>query len=338
MSLRDQLKDLLPELLPDDPADAIKGTKLIKLVKFRLNHGYSDATLRYHFSIMCCDPTSPIAKVEHGQGYYLRSRLQSIHGARNLITLSQGQLLGFADQSEVDLALYRANKFRAVFSHYTEAESKFGFLFNPPEDFGDENPRNSLWRFPDAAVVDLEVGDDNAEDTGDGLHLGGELARLRQAAGASPFTITSVKMKLEATYETFQEDFFQCLSSTRWAHLGQYLIASQIADQQLVEELRKLGEAFGIRITSFGFPLSDLDKLPEASSIRRMKPIEREALLSTINIQTISPGRPSPVLDWSHIASAQRENLDFASLFTWIAHSLETSRAKPFSEFEKNGS
>ena len=97
MSLRDQLKDLLPELLPDDPAKAIKGTELIRLVKFRLKQDYSDATLRYHFSIMCCDPTSPIAKVEHGQGYYLRNRLQSIHGARNLITLSQGQLLGFSD-------------------------------------------------------------------------------------------------------------------------------------------------------------------------------------------------------------------------------------------------
>src|SRR5262245_7145857 len=64
MNLRDQLKEILPEILPANPAEAIKGTELIRLVKYRLRQEYSDATLRYHFSIMCCDPGCPIAKVE----------------------------------------------------------------------------------------------------------------------------------------------------------------------------------------------------------------------------------------------------------------------------------
>ena len=33
MSLRSQLEELLPELLPSDPAQAIKGTELIRLVR-----------------------------------------------------------------------------------------------------------------------------------------------------------------------------------------------------------------------------------------------------------------------------------------------------------------
>ena len=70
--LREKLTQLLPHILPEDPEEAIKGTELIDLCKNRGCTGYSDATLRYHFSIMCCDQTSPIAKVEHGQGYYLR--------------------------------------------------------------------------------------------------------------------------------------------------------------------------------------------------------------------------------------------------------------------------
>ena len=36
MSLRSQLEELLPELLPSDPAQAIKGTELIRLVRLRL--------------------------------------------------------------------------------------------------------------------------------------------------------------------------------------------------------------------------------------------------------------------------------------------------------------
>ena len=70
MSLRSQLEELLPELLPSDPAQAIKGTELIRLVRLRLGEEYSDASLRYHFSFMASEPDSEIAKVERGQGYY----------------------------------------------------------------------------------------------------------------------------------------------------------------------------------------------------------------------------------------------------------------------------
>ena len=52
MSLRKQLTDILPGLLPSNPADAIKGTELIRLVRLPLDGSYSDASLRYHFSIM----------------------------------------------------------------------------------------------------------------------------------------------------------------------------------------------------------------------------------------------------------------------------------------------
>ena len=74
MNLREQLRLLLHEILPHDPADSIKGTELIRLVRLRLGDGYSDATLRYHFSILSYDPTSPIAKVDQGQGYYQRQK------------------------------------------------------------------------------------------------------------------------------------------------------------------------------------------------------------------------------------------------------------------------
>ena len=56
MSLREHLRHLLPEILPPAPKNAIKGTELIELVKSKLDQKYSDATLRYHFSIMSCDP------------------------------------------------------------------------------------------------------------------------------------------------------------------------------------------------------------------------------------------------------------------------------------------
>ena len=91
MSLRKQLSDILPNLLPGNPADSIKGTELIRLTRLQLTGNYSDASLRYHFSIMSCDPASPIAKVEKGQGYYRRSApLPALSGRRSCLRSPRG--------------------------------------------------------------------------------------------------------------------------------------------------------------------------------------------------------------------------------------------------------
>ncbi len=132
MNLRDQLKEILPDILPRNPAQAIKGTELIELVKHRLKQDYSDATLRYHFSIMSCDPSSPIAKVEHGQGYYLRTAtIHTMNSARNLFRSGDGGMGGGANMgsAEMDQALGRASKFRAVVQRYLESVQQFPFVF-----------------------------------------------------------------------------------------------------------------------------------------------------------------------------------------------------------------
>ncbi len=111
MNLRDQLKEILPDILPRNPAQAIKGTELIEMVKHRLKQDYSDATLRYHFSIMSCDPSSPIAKVEQGQGYYLRtSTIHTVNSARNLFHQNYGASPEDSPMSsvDVDVAVARA--------------------------------------------------------------------------------------------------------------------------------------------------------------------------------------------------------------------------------------
>lgn len=86
MNLREKLKIILPQLLPANPAESMKSTELIRLVKLRLKQEYSDALLRYHFSIMCYDPASPIAKVEKGEGYYVRTAKPAHAGNRAQLT------------------------------------------------------------------------------------------------------------------------------------------------------------------------------------------------------------------------------------------------------------
>ena len=95
---------------------------------------------------MSCDPSSPIAKVEHGQGYYLRTNtLNTMKSARHMISPSQatfGDVFGYTTSNE---ALLRANKFRAIVAQCLKVEGKFPF--NLENTFGEEADYEDLWKY-----------------------------------------------------------------------------------------------------------------------------------------------------------------------------------------------
>ncbi len=327
MNLRDQLRGILPEILSANPAESIKGTELIRLVKYRLHQDYSDATLRYHFSIMSCDPSSPIAKVEQGQGYYLRTTtIHSFNSARNLIAQRQGSFgESFAVTShEVDLALARADKFRTIFTRHFELNRRFPFCFE--ESFSENDRHQNLWRFPDAVLLEWHV----AASSGDGLAIDPSLLDLCRGSGSPPFTLTSVKLKLDVTHETFREDFFQCLSNSLWAHTGDLVVAAPLTDEKLLQDLRALGNRFKVGITSFGLPVEVLDDLPEAAAIRSLGNREFEAIQSRFSLQRVAPAAPRHSLSWSEITELREKNSEFEALFAWISRCLSEGRAHSY--------
>jgi hypothetical protein len=333
MNLRDQLRKILPEILSDNPTNAIKGTELIRLVKFRLNHEYSDATLRYHFSIMSCDPTSPIAKVEHGQGYYLRTSttIHSLQSARNLIPTSQG-LLGEefrATSEEVDLAIARANKFREIFCRHNEYANRFPFSFE--KSFSDGELYQNLWRFPDAVLLDWHV----AEAVDEGFTINPDLLEMCRHTGGSPFSFTAVKMKLDVDHGSFREDFFQCLSNSSWAHGGDLIIAAPISDEKLVEDLRALGAEFGIGIESWGLDIDILDGLPEAAAIRVLTSREFEAIQSKIVQHRLCAPSPRSALVWPEFLEMRQESVDFEEVVQWLTRSLKDQKPYTYHEYRQ---
>ncbi len=328
MNLRDQLKEILPEILPSKPADPIKGTELIRLVKFRLKQEYSDATLRYHFSIMCCDPASPIAKVEQGQGYYLR-RLPTGFAAGGPATLAQAKLgLMFESTPErVDRALTRILKFRAIFERDTELSGRFPFTFE--SSFAPGAPYENLWKCPDAAVIDWGGG----EISGDGgLALTPKLLELKRAMGVPPFTLASVKLKVAVSHDSYREDFFQALSHARWGHIGEFVIAAPILDEQLAEELRQLGTEYGLGIQVYNLEEDDLDDLPPGYIIHQMTAREFEAVLTRVKRQRLTSPKPRN-LEWRLIEQVREGNAEFQELFAWLQRSLEDGKAYRRQEF-----
>lgn len=330
MSLRKQLSDILPALLPGNPADAIKGTELIRLTRLQLNGNYSDASLRYHFSIMSCDPASPIAKVEKGQGYYRRSAaIPALSGARELISLTQGRLddLSAADhQGAVDEAMLRIRKFRAIVQRYFEINGRFPFALR--DAFAHDAPISNLWKYPEVVLVDWETGGSPDEE----MSLDGTMLALKQRLGLAPFRIHAARLRIQPSLMSYREDFFQTLAVSTWAQGGELLYAAPIEDEALAEALRRLSLQFGIGVTSFGLTSEVLDDLPRPANIINAHPREAEAIMGKLDVTRIAAPASRPHVDWNSLSAMTNESPEIAKLIDWLTRCIDERRAEPYKD------
>ncbi|MDF1813052.1 MAG: hypothetical protein P1V20_12585 [Verrucomicrobiales bacterium] len=326
MNLRDQLKEILPDILPRNPNKSIKGTELIESVKYLLKQEYSDATLRYHFSIMSCDPSSPIAKVAQGQGYYLRTEtIHSLNSARNMISSGGSEHLAFTNENS-DLSITRANKFRAVVQRYFEAESKSPFAF---EESFSTNAYENRWKVPDMAVVEWKSG----EKSEDGIVLNRNQAEVLSKLGITPIRISGAKLRLELNPHDVCEDLHQCLATSEWANGGQIIIAAPIEDKELRERVMDFANRYGIGVTSFGLDADMIDDLPEPAAIENLQAQEFEAIQSLFKITHYAVPKSREYFDWKHVNTSSGENEDFGRFERWISKCLVEERVMSPREF-----
>lgn len=325
MSLRKQLTEALPDYLPANPQEAIKGTELIRLIRMKLDGNYSDASLRYHFSIMSCDPTSPIAKVEKGQGYYRRtSPIPALSTAQELFSQYQGRLDEIQnDQGEVDHAMMRIRKFRAIVNKWCDVNGRFPFAFREP--FKSGAPIGNLWKFPEMLLVDWESGDDD-----EGAR---PMLKLKSQLGLPPFRLHAARLRILPAHDTYREDFFQTLSASVWSQGGELIYAAPIEDEALAEGIRRLSTTFGIGVTTFGLTAEILDDLPRPANILNAHPRETEALMERLDVTRVSPGKSRPHIDWSALEAIRGDSGEVDELLAWLSASADAGHILPY----KNG-
>lgn len=324
MSLRKQLNEVLPDYLPANPKEAIKGTELIRLLRMRLEGNYSDASLRYHFSIMSCDPTSPIAKVEKGQGYYRRTApVPALSSAQELLSQYQGRLDDIeGDQEGVDHALMRIRKFRAIVNKWCDVNGRFPFTFREP--FGEGAPMGNLWKFPEMLLVDWESGDGEGGD-----HT---MLKLKSQLGLPPFRLHAARLRILPAHHSFREDFFQALSAAVWAQGGELIYAAPIEDEALAGAIRGLSSQFGIGVTTFGLTADILDDLPRPANIINAHPRETEALMERLDVTRVSPAKSRSHIDWAALEALRGDSTDVDKLLSWLLESAEVGRILPYTE------
>ena len=329
MSLRKQLTDILPTLLPGNPSDSLKGTELIRMTRLQLNGNYSDASLRYHFSIMSCDPASPIAKVEKGQGYYRRSApLPALSGAQELLALTQGRLddLTSADADVVDGTMLRIRKFRAVVTRYFEINGRFPFAFR--QAFGKESPISNLWKYPEMVLVDWETGGSPDEE----MSLDETMLAFKQRLGIAPFRLHAARLRIQPSLQTYREDFFQTLAVSMWAQGGELVYAAPVEDEALADSLRRLSAIFGVGVTSFGLTAEALEELPRPANILNAHPRETEAIMARLEVTRISAPQSRPHLDWAALTSMRNESEEAEKLVRWLTRCIDERRAEGFKD------
>lgn len=322
MSLRKQLNSALAEILPANPKDAIKGTELIRLIRLRIVGNYSDASLRYHFSIMSCDPGSPIAKVEKGQGYYRRTApVPILSSAKEILSLSQGRLEDFGgDREVIDIALMRVKKFRAIVHRWAEVNGKQPFIFREP--FQANAPVGNLWKFPEMVMVDWEGAMDQFEAD--------PLFQLKSTLQLPAFRLIASRLYIQAGLHSFREDFFQALSSSEWANAGEIYYAGPIEDEALAEAYRRLNAKFGIGVTSFGLSSTQLDDLPRPAEILNAQPRETEALMERLEVNRIASSVSRDHIDWTALDAIRNDSDEVNKLFNWLIEGIHSKNPQPY--------
>ena len=72
--------------------------------------------------------------------------------------------------------------------------------------------------------------------------------KLFDVLKVNPYKLFSFEMKISLTLSNLREYYFQAVSNSSWAHEG-YLVALQISEEpELMDELRRLNNAFGIGV------------------------------------------------------------------------------------------
>lgn len=254
MGLRERLTEILPTLLPERAEDAIKGKELIARVRAVLGEAYSDHSLRSQFSFMTLDPDSCLARVENGQGYYLRSEGDS-PSLQNV----------FGGNAEGETMLHKAMAL-AVRLYDTAGQGVFVY----PVD-GEES-----WGHPDLVAVQWPAG---AWDN--------EGAYIMEEAG-DELSFRAICVGFAEDEDSCRQAFFRALACGQWAQESELLLLPGAANE---DELTDLATRYGVGIRCLDADEEALEAMPRADEIFRLSTDDARTLLASLPQTTLARPR-----------------------------------------------
>jgi len=127
--------------------------------------------------------------------------------------------------------------------------------------------------------------------------------RLQKSLSMSSVKIFSFELKKDLNFSNLRQYYFQAVSNSSWAHEG-YLVVGKLAeDSDLIDELRRLNNAFGIGLIKLNFESLDESEILFQSKVR-------------------------PELDWNTVNRLIEENQHFKRFMEDVEEDLQLRKIK----------
>ncbi|MBN8681688.1 MAG: hypothetical protein J0L99_03520 [Chitinophagales bacterium] len=328
LTLIEQIEKFLPDLLTEGADNSVNGVDLARMLSEKLPNE-KESTIRQYLTILSKDPKSLLTKKNNGQGYYLKTieeiPVENLH-SNKLIEYEKVEKIASGREQQVE------EKFRIIYKKYCElGESNIRPMIIEHTKGKKATKGLNKWKYPDLVLLqwkDLILSEDN-------FNMDKSILSMMNGLGEQAFKITSIELKADLRSSNYREYFFQCVSNSKWAHEAHLVVATEIKDS-LLEELIRLGNSYGVKISTFGLTFDVINEFPDVSEITEMKQEDFELHISNkFKIKQITQGFEQMELDWEQLSNLRSLNTDFADLLEWIAKSLADSKAYTFENFKE---
>ncbi len=294
MKLRDKLLEILPSLLPPHENEAIKGKELIKRVRAVLGDDYSDQSLRSQFSFLVLEEDSCLARVENGQGYYLRQS----DDANSLHHMFESDASPDADDP------YHKALALAVRLYDTAGHGVFVY---PIEE-------DDSWAHADFVAVQWPLGHWEKGAYVFDPHAQGDEAQAQYCA---------VCVAVADSVESCRKAFFRTLSCGSWAQQSELLLLG--AEDLPESELGELSARYGVGVRALALDGELLDDIAGADLLFRADLDEARILLEMLPQRALS----TPRVRRLQIPS-EFDRPDVAALLAWVDSCLQKGRVESY--------
>jgi len=130
-----------------------------------------------------------------------------------------------------------------------------------------------------------------------------EIQEIQIAFSVSALKLFSFEVKISISFSNLRENYFQAISNSSWANEG-YLVALRVDDDSsLLDEMRRLNNAFGIGIIKLNS--EDVDQS-----------------------EILFPAKQNPIFDWDTINRLADENNDFKDFISYVTEDIKVKKVK----------
>lgn len=172
-------------------------------------------------------------KVSDKPSRYIISNMTSISSNNN-------ETISFIDNKSKNVQCKFAERdLHIILSSYVRANEHFGCLTKTIYHELSKKRKNGInkWLHPDIVGVHFPF-ESYTENT----------LKLFDILKVNPYKLYSFELKKELNFSNLREFYFQAVSNSSWAHEG-YLVALNLSDDtDLIDEIRRLNNAFGIGV------------------------------------------------------------------------------------------